>query len=92
MENEYDKEGNLLVDKHNPDPKLRNRPLVGVEFLIGFKYVGNGWFTGGQIYDLDSGSTYSARIQLPDKNTARLRGYIGIPLFGRTEVCSKIHE
>ncbi len=92
MENEYDKEGNRLVDKHNPDPKLRGRPMVGIEFLIGFKYVGNGWFTGGQVYDMDSGSTYSARIHLPNKNTAKLRGYIGIPLFGRTEVCTKVGE
>ncbi len=90
MENEYDAEGNQLKDIHNPDPELKDRPHVGIEFLKDFKYVGNGWYTGGEIYDMGSGSSYSARIYMPDKQTAKIRGYIGIPLFGRTEICTKI--
>lgn len=90
MKYDTDENGNPVKDVKNPDPEYRDRPLVGIEFLSGFEYVGNGWFTGGQIYDMGSGSTYSARIYMPDSNTAKIRGYVGIPLFGRTEVCTKI--
>ncbi len=36
-------------DTNNPDKALRNRTLLGMNILTGFKEVGNEW--KGQIYD-----------------------------------------
>lgn len=90
MKDENDENGNRKLDDKNPDASLRNRPMVGVDILFGFKYSGNGWFNQGRIYDPGTGKTYRARIHVSDKNTAKIRGYIGIPLIGRSELCTKI--
>src|SRR5512145_1678398 len=38
------------VDRSNPDPRLRNRPLLGLTLLSGFRYEGiNLW--KGRIYN-----------------------------------------
>jgi uncharacterized protein (DUF2147 family) len=72
-------------DVHNPDPALRGRPLVGLELFRGFTYDGEGVWSGGFIYDPDSGKTYRCKITQLNPNTLRVRGFIGVSLFGRTE-------
>lgn len=72
-------------DRQNPDPALRDRPLKGLEIFSGFRYEGQGTWGGGRIYDPNSGNTYRCTIRVIDRDTLELRGYIGIPLFGRTE-------
>lgn len=74
------------TDIHNPDPALRGRRLVGLNIFSGIQYDGDGAWSGGFIYDPNSGKTYRCKLELTDLNTLRLRGYIGISLFGRTEV------
>lgn len=46
---------------------------------------GDGRWSVGQIYDPNSGKTYSCKLKLIDRNTLYVRGYIGISLIGRTE-------
>lgn len=79
-----------ILDMENPDEKLRARSLQGIRLLEGFKFDGDKW-VGGSIYDPKSGKTYKAKMTLKDKNTLELRGYVGIPLFGRTSVWTR-HE
>jgi len=78
-------------DENNPNPDLQNRPLVGLTFLTDFQYYerGNRW-TDGKAYAADDGSTYSGKIWLEDPNTLKMRGYIGISLFGRTATFIRI--
>ena len=39
-----------IVDRNNPDPELRNRPLLGLKFIEGFRYMGhNTWGEGESI-------------------------------------------
>ncbi len=74
-------------DVRNPVPALRSRPLIGLKLMRGFvKDGGRGW-KGGEIYDPDEGKTYKATARLSDKDAGRLllRGYVGVPWFGRTE-------
>ena len=73
------------LDGQNPDPALRSRPLLGLTILAGFRHEADGRWVGGQIYDPNSGKTYRGTISILDDNTLDLRGYVGIPLFGRTE-------
>lgn len=90
MKEAFDEEGQLKIDSKNPDESLRSRPLVGMEILFDFKYSGNGCYTGGKIYDPISGNIYTARIKMKNETTVKVRGYVGIPLFGRSEICTKI--
>ena len=73
------------LDDQNPDPALRSRPLLGLTILAGFRHEADGRWVGGQIYDPNSGKTYRGTISILDDNTLDLRGYVGIPLLGRTE-------
>lgn len=71
------------LDKHNPDEKLQKRSILNLRNLSGFKFKSNEW-SGGKIYDPKSGKTYSSYMKLENINQLNLRGYVGIPLFGRT--------
>jgi len=75
-------------DLKNPNESLRNRNLLGVEFLSNFIYNGNG-YEDGTIYDPESGKTYDCKISFSGKNL-KVRGYIGISLFGRTELFERV--
>ncbi len=86
---EPDKDGKPKVDEKNPDEKLRSRPLLGLVILRGFSFDGEDEFTGGKIYDPKSGNDYSAKMTLKDDHTLDLRGYVLVPLFGRTETWTR---
>jgi len=76
--------GRAIVDRYHPDPGRRGRPVLGLEILWGFEPDGDGRWKGGRVYDPESGKTYKARLRLSDPAHLELRGYVGIPLFGRT--------
>ena len=81
------------LDKNNPDPELRKRPFVGVEMLQNFTYdpKKKEW-SGGTIYDGESGKTYNCTLWFESGDTSQLnsRGYVGISLFGRTEIFTRV--
>lgn len=76
-------DGKPKVDKENPDPKLRNTPLMGLLILKSFKFDSDKW-TNGTIYDPENGKTYKCTIRMQDMNTIDVRGYIGVSAIGRT--------
>ncbi|HXB61397.1 MAG TPA: DUF2147 domain-containing protein [Acidobacteriaceae bacterium] len=83
------------VDSNNPDPALRKRPLCGLQIGSGFRLAGSNHAEGGQLYDPKSGKTYSGSMAISgasNGDSLNLRGYIGIKLFGRTEVWTRAHE
>ncbi|MGD0155012.1 MAG: DUF2147 domain-containing protein [Terracidiphilus sp.] len=64
---------------------MKDRPLVGLQVLWGFGQDGSQW-SGGQVLDPETGKIYRASLTVEDGgNKLRLRGYIGVPLLGRTE-------
>jgi len=81
--------GNQRVDANNPNKTKRSNPIIGLIILTGFKFDGDDEWKGGDIYDPESGKTYSSYMYLKDKNTLKVRGYVGISLFGRTEVWTR---
>lgn len=81
--------GKSRVDGNNPDKGKRNNPIVGLVMLTGFKFDGDDEWKGGDIYDPESGKTYSSYMYLKDINTLKVRGYVGISLFGRTETWTR---
>jgi uncharacterized protein (DUF2147 family) len=48
------------TDSRNPDPKLRARPIQGLEILSGFADAGKTW--RGRIYDPEAGKWYKSII------------------------------
>jgi uncharacterized protein (DUF2147 family) len=83
--------GGDTTDSHNPDPALRGRPLCGLEIGSGFKLTDPGHGVGGMLYDPKSGKTYRGNITA-DGAALRLRGYVGIPLFGASETWARPTE
>jgi len=77
------------TDDKNPDPALRDRPLIGLNLFAGFEYDGDGRWKGGTIYDPNSGKTYRCIVTVVDVDTLKVRGYIGISLLGRTETWTR---
>lgn len=73
------------LDEENPDPALRSRPLFGMRILDGFTADGGDKWSGGTIYDPNNGKTYSCTLELEQGTTLKVRGFIGVSLFGRTE-------
>jgi len=71
---------------------LRDRPLTGLDLFAGFAYDGDGRWTGGTIYDPNSGKTYRCIITWVDGNTLKVRGYIGVPMLGRTETWTRVPD
>ena len=86
------KDGNPVIDDKNPDEKLKDRPVLGMVFLQGFVYDEDHVWTDGTIYDPESGDEYSAKVTLVGDTTLELRGYVLIPLFGRTEEWTRVND
>ena len=70
-----DKGPHPTVDLHNPDERLRHRPLIGLTILTGFGESGNGW-AGGHAYDPKNGRTYRASLKVPDAQRLILTGCV----------------
>ena len=87
---EPEKNGRPVLDDNNPDEKLRERPVLGMQFMYGFVYDGENVWSGGRVYDAESGDEYRGKLRLTDQETMELRGYIMIPLFGRTETWKRL--
>lgn len=78
------RDGRPKTDIRNPDPALRERPLCGLRILNGFKRSEDNTWGNGQIYSPSDGNTFSSTIHLEKEGSIKIRGYIGISLFGKT--------
>jgi uncharacterized protein (DUF2147 family) len=75
-------------DSKNPNETLKNREVQGINLFSGFHYS-DGSYTSGKVYDPESGKTYDCKMSLKG-DILKVRGYIGISLFGRTEYFQRI--
>lgn len=81
----YEADGKTLKkDTKNENSSKRNATIKDLVLLNNFSFEDGIW-SGGTIYDPESGSTYSCKIKLKGTKL-EIRGYIGISLFGRTEI------
>lgn len=82
--------GEAKRDRNNPDTEAQHQPLIGLRLIEGFTHDGGNTWSGGTIYDPESGNTYKCKITL-DGDKLYVRGYIGISMFGRTTIWTR-HE
>ncbi|MEL7537790.1 MAG: DUF2147 domain-containing protein [Pseudomonadota bacterium] len=78
-------------DRNNPDPALRNRPLLGMTMMGEYRFDGKRW-SDGWIYDPDNGKRYRSRLTLRSDGQLEVRGFVGAPLFGRTQIWERQTE
>ncbi len=77
-----------MADGNNSNAALRNRRLVGLQILNGFKQSGAGWY-GGKIYNAEDGKTYSAEVTMTGPDKLNLRGCVFKP-FCRTQTWTRV--
>lgn len=79
-----------VCDKCSDDRK--DKPIVGMEVVRGLKAGSEaGVFEGGTILDAAEGKIYKVRMQ-PIEGGAKMevRGFIGMPLLGRTQTWIRV--
>jgi len=77
------------VDARNPDPARRQQLLLGQVILTGMRPDGDDAWSGGTIYEPDSGRTWRCHLELIDRDHLKVRGFLGISLLGRSQVWTR---
>lgn len=68
------------------EDERKDQPIIGMTILSGLKKDGD-VYSGGQILDPSNGKVYKSKLSvLEDGQKISVRGYIGIPMLGRSQV------
>ena len=81
-----DYSGKAKVDRNNRDESLRGQPVLGMDLLTRLSSKKGGSYGGGRIYNPRDGKLYKAILILLDDGTLTIRGYVGVPALGQTQV------
>ena len=81
------KNRNRVCEKCPPEEK--NKPILGLTVIKGLNKDGEE-YNGGKILDPKSGKLYKCYITPEDNDKLKVRGYIGISLFGRTQFWHRV--
>jgi uncharacterized protein (DUF2147 family) len=72
-----------------PGDKL-NQPFLGLVIIEGMKQSGMD-YNGGTVLDPETGKIYNAKMSLsPDGKRLTVRGYIGLSIFGRSQIWTRV--
>ena len=69
----------------------KDKPIMGLIFIKGLVKDGSE-YNGGKILDPKNGKLYKCYINLEGNDKLKVRGYIGISLFGRTQYWYRVKE
>lgn len=71
----------------------KGKRLIGMTMLKGVVDQGHGGFQGTEILDPFSGNTYRVKLKIRDDGqTLEVRGYVGLSLFGRTQIWRRVEN
>lgn len=85
-----DESGKPKTDAKNPLPPNRDKPIVGLALLNGFVKQADGTWADGTIYNPEDGETYNCILTLDGQDTLKVRGYVGLPMLGKTQVWTRV--
>ena len=71
-----DQSGRPKTDSEKPDARMRDRPLIGMRILSGFRRKSSGELGGGTIYNPEDGRTYRATMRLQRPDTLVVEGCV----------------
>lgn len=71
----HDDKGRPRLDKENPNPTLRQRPVIGLTILSNMRADGEASWSG-TIYNPDDGKSYSSSMQLTGPTTMKVNGCV----------------
>lgn len=74
--------GEPKTDLHNPDESQHDKPMIGLEMLHDYRFKKGKW--QGKLYLPTNGSNWTSTARIK-KGELRLRGYIGVSMFGKTQ-------
>jgi uncharacterized protein (DUF2147 family) len=85
------KAGKLKHDANNPDAAMQSRPIIGLPLLAGFvpSDDANFW-DNGTIYNPENGEIYACNLTLARDGTLEVHGYVGLPMFGKTQIWTRV--
>lgn len=84
--------GRPKLDRRNPDPELRDRPICGLVFMRGFERQKPGVWRDGRLYSPRHGETFGATLRVRGEEDGKLvvRGHVGIELLGRSQTWERV--
>lgn len=84
--------GKAKMDLQNPNPNLKGKPLVGIDFVKSFTYdPKSDSFKNGFIYNPENGKTYYCSIKFRDSNTIIVKGSIDKSGFiGKKQIWKRV--
>ncbi len=89
LEEPNEEDGTPKIDDENPDQALRARPLMGLRMIEGFVAIGPTNWAQGTIYNPEDGKSYASTMKLVDDQTLTVRGYVLLPLFGKSQTWTR---
>jgi uncharacterized protein (DUF2147 family) len=89
LRNLVNDKGEVLKDRHNPDPKMQSRLICGLPVIGQLDPQPGGGFDGGWVYDPKEGKSYSVAIQMAGADQLQVTGYLGVKLLGKTLVWTR---
>lgn len=75
--------GQPFTDDRNPNPALRQRPMIGLPLFSAMRATGPGRWAG-RIYNADDGGTYDSHVEIASPNALRVNGCVGGLCGGET--------
>lgn len=92
LENPKGEDGQPRKDVNNVDESKRSRKLCGLDLVGNFTRDAPGEWSNGFIYNGEDGKTYTANIALQPDGRLKLRGYVGLPLLGKTQYWTRVAD
>lgn len=74
--------------EREPEKDVTGRSECNSEIITGMNARADGYWHG-KIRNPRTGHVYQAIMWLSDKDTLKLKGYIGVPLFGKTQTWTR---
>lgn len=74
--------------------KLTNKRIDGIELLWAYRQDGNDpnrWIKG-KVLDPEDGKIYHSTISMENEDTLVIRGYIGLPIIGRSQTWQRVTQ